>query len=413
MPTYAITFGAAYDRDKGESAGLVDRGASATRIERQLVVAAFPDNLLLGASLDRFAAEVLSIHVRVTAGTGTLVELWARLGDVDWMTVDNAGATLLLDNGGSQCIELSQAMAPNGQLVPVPRILFNGATAIAIGTNVVLDVEYVWRPWGATSRISHARALAFLESSSGDFPPNAPALVARIEAAFATASGGRYRLGLTSGGVPLFVNDVGLALPNPSAVAFIDPGDIGNANEQIPPDYAGNSAQRYAFHPAVFYRVPPFTRAFRTEPVPPWRFAENDEEELELMPIVEPNGALTIFTIQRAPTHSEWFVIVDGVAMQVIIAHPPGTDYRRPRDIWNGVWTQYLQRNAAGDGVPIFQVVQDGMGGQTFATVGRINRLAYLEFAAFVDAYDATAGGMIDFYFQSAPEGPLPPPGPG
>ena len=83
---------------------------------------------------------------------------------------------------------------------------------------------------------------------------------------------------------------------------------------------------------------------------------------------------LAIYTVDTAPTHSDWVVSVDGQVQIVRLLHPAGSDYRRPRDIYNALWVPILTGGSnTANAVAFGQVV-----GQTDAVAFRWAYCDYL-----------------------------------
>lgn len=61
-------------------------------------------------------------------------------------------------------------------------------------------------------------------------------------------------------------------------------------------------------------------------------------------------SALLLFTVARAPTHSTWWVVIDGAAQELTFAHPVGSNLQRPVDIWNNVIVPYMTAMSAAGG---------------------------------------------------------------
>lgn len=402
MSVYAITFGAVFDRAKAEARGLATPGAADTEVLRGLVSAALPDGSAeLGVVLAQFfCVEVVRVTVKVTATAGTGVVLTADEGDTDWLVTDTAGTTFLLANGRA-CIEQAIALGGAGApLVAVPAITFGGAALVAAfaSASATFDVTLEVRPWGIEERISNARAVGFADSAKRDVLPSVAGLLARLESWFNATGGGKAILGNTSANAQLVANGAALALPAPCAQLWIPPSDIGNQNEQIPATVAANTVQHYMMHPGAFYRVTPNTRAWRREPTHP-ALIDTAVDPPAQFPITTIGGALLILTVVRAPTHSRWFVIIDSAAMIVTIEHPAGSDFRRPRDVWNNVWFPAMAaNNAYMRSLPTWEQQDDG----TFARVGSVNRLGFLEFARPLEFLDGNREQKLEVpYFQT------------
>lgn len=402
MSVFAITFGAVYDRSKSEARGLATPGAADTDVLRGLVSAALPDGSAeLGVVLAQyFCVEVVRVTVKVTATAGTGVVLTADAGDTDWMVTNTVGATLQLANGRA-CIEQAIALGGAGSpLVATPAITFGGAALVAAfaSASATFDVTLEVRPWGVEERISNARAVGFADSAKGDVLPSVAGLLARLESWFNATGSGKAILGTTSAGAKLVANGAALALPAPCAQLWIPPSDIGNQNEQIPATVAANTVQHYMMHPGAFYRVTPNTRAWRREATHP-ALIDTAVDPPTQFPVTLIGGALLILTIVRAPTHSRWFVIVDGAAMIVTIAHPVGSDFRRPRDVWNNVWFPAMAaNNAYTNELPTWEQEADG----SFTRVGSLNRLGFLEFARPLEFLDSDRQQALEVpFFQT------------
>lgn len=414
MSQIAVPFGVQFNREKAEAVGLASSNAATTVTERGLSGVAPADGSPgLVVELDLFLAVVLQVTVRVVDATGTLVELRSTFGDDTWITTNDVGAVLVLDNGGEQTIDLCTRFSSGGQRVPTPRLRFAGTTLTTLTSGVLtVDVTYETHEWAITDRVSNARAVAFADTGTGDAPPNVPNLVARLEGLFGFTSGGRVVLGTTGSGREIIVNDCAVALPHPSFVVWIDPADVGNQPEQLPPDVQSNTGNRYLFHPGAFYRTTPYVRTVKTERIIPCRQIEsggNGSPTVEAAPITTVDGAAFALQVVRAPTHSRWGLIVDGAWTTVIVKHPDGSNLRRPRDVYNAVWSRDLQLNAVGDGIPIWRDIVDGSS-RTFAQVGTIGRLAFVEYLQFLEPLDGDAeNDIVTPFFQNGGELPPPP----
>jgi hypothetical protein len=146
--------------------------------------------------------------------------------------------------------------------------------------------------------------------------------------------------------------------------AFIDPSDIGGANEQLPADVGSNTAARFAFHPSAFVRRSDYTRSVAVRTI-------------DSVPIAQTNNLnqpVQIVSITTAPTASDWLMVIDGHMQIVRIPHPVGSDLRRPRDIWNSVIVPALQ-GGQGPGTP--RVWDDPNNGTGMVALDRLRYLSY------------------------------------
>lgn len=185
--------------------------------------------------------------------------------------------------------------------------------------------------------------------------------------------------------------DACYAAPAPTGEVWLRNSQIGNNPNQIPPSAALNTVERYTFFPAVFFRQ---IRGFSMlTSVGPRRVAG----------VTESLGPLLIWQVVRAPTHSRWGLLLDGVPVDVIVAHPPGSDLRTPFEIWQGVWVSLLR---AGDPtVPIYALDQTS-GTNVFTVRGVLDRQTFsqkLDAARFLELYDATIAPSILSPFAQTP----------
>lgn len=183
-------------------------------------------------------------------------------------------------------------------------------------------------------------------------------------------NGARYFLGTTTAGVDEYLNDCRFAAVSPHGAVWVLPTDIGNNAEQIPSSVLQNSAAHFNFHPSVFIRRSDYVRQVRRVLV--------DTEALNTGNLG--SQPLAIHQINTALVDSDWLIVVDGVMSLVRLAHPAGSDFRRPKDIWNNVWVPLLQGSQS-SALPIHFLGGNGL--YTGVTVSA-DRLRYLEYARFI-----------------------------
>ena len=139
----------------------------------------------------------------------------------------------------------------DGRQSPTLEVELDGdaeAAVLAVGALSGTGNATVWL--GYPRGMQYAGLMHFGEFT--DIPPDSAAdgteklgeLISQISRA-----GAQFDLGATSGGGNILVNDCGFAAMAPEGVVFIDPADIGNANEQIPAAVGDNSAAHFRFHP--------------------------------------------------------------------------------------------------------------------------------------------------------------------
>lgn len=128
-----------------------------------------------------------------------------------------------------------------------------------------------------------------------------------------------------------FCSAAGIA---PDGTIWIDPADIGNGADQIPASVGNNTAAAFRAHPSCF--IPSgasrYIRAVDRMAI--------DREAINATTVGQP---FRIRTVDNAPQASRWLVAIDGAETVLRLAHPSGSDYRRPRDIWNNVIVPLIQ----------------------------------------------------------------------
>lgn len=114
----------------------------------------------------------------------------------------------------------------------------------------------------------------------------------------------------------------------PDGTVWIDPADIGNGPDQIPASVGNNTAAAFRAHPSCF--IPSgASRYIRSVD----RMAI-DREAINAVTVGQP---FRIRTVDNAPQASRWLVAIDGAEAVLRLAHPAGSDFRRPKDIWNNI----------------------------------------------------------------------------
>lgn len=170
----------------------------------------------------------------------------------------------------------------------------------------------------------------------------------------ANASGARTLLG-SDGTNNLYANYCGLTGVSPECIVYIAPEDYGGANpDQIPTAVGNNNPAAYRAHPSVFYPSgrAQYIRALTRGTV--------DEEHVSKAAAGMPIG---VKTIDSQLTGSDWLIMVDGQNQLVRLSHPEGSDYRRPRDIWNNVWVPILRGSGSPSAASVFGSTSGANGG--------------------------------------------------
>lgn len=419
MPEKSFTFGAAYNRERGEGVGLAPRTAIDQQVTPPITAVAAPDTFgeLFFLPGD-FCVEPLDVWMRIITAAAGRFEYRGAIGsgsgaDTTWFTTNlTTGLDAFFANGGVPVIDLAPALVPGGPPVPLTAIRINGAalTNLGIGPHTA-SIVVRSREFNAAFQISHERGVTFHDSPIDI--ENIPAVLAQLELTFGSIGAGPAILG-TDASVPetrKTVPECSLAFPHPCNLVWLGAADIGNAPEQIPADLASNSALHYRYHPSSFFREPQYVRVIQSEPTAPWRTVRDNQLELDVSaPVTTPQGALTILQVIRRPTHSRWILTIDSVELDVILAHPAGSDLRRPEAIYKSVIVPAVWANNA-TGSPLATWRRDFVNaGGPFLQVGVQNKMQFLEHALFVEPLDGSPVSIAEFFYQQGAVIPPVPP---
>lgn len=358
------------------------------------------------------------------AGGGGLVAQMPTLSDVDITAVelmidDGAGGPIRLVSGGRTTLNTNQTpdrwfedlaagndyddngeacwrdelvFAPPGQVLPIPAVVLSGAALVTVGTPPdPTDAVIRYRPRYSTPGIRSPLAVfsamqfsAFVDDAIGEDPADLATFLRRIESELA-GEGGVY---VTTSGVRL--NRCSLAAVDPRYGVWVRAGDIGNGADQIPASVAANTAEAYQNHPGVFFTAPTARnqRAFEVT-------------NTNANAITTFAGAVPVITVDSAPIASRWILVIDGTPIPVVLAHPTGSDLRRPREIWNTVLAAAIDSPAVGQGPMFYWDEIDGGNNRILNPIGVLQDLRRLEYAAFVEPLGPTDTGITTVYYQS------------
>jgi hypothetical protein len=258
------------------------------------------------------------------------------------------------------------------------RVRWGGAAGALIG-GAVPDLFHATVEW---EMVSGVRCGCFADTADGDVPPNIPALLDREIKRLETQGTGMARVGIVSATQPLDIQRVCGAYPRGDNNYFVLAGDVGNSDWQIPaPDPAGNTVDKFRNHPSVFLRAQPSIRGFHHPARYPY--------DVGVITAPPPSiSGVQLRTVDRAPTHSRWLLRIDSELLDVIIAHPAGSNYRRPRDIWNNVIAPLLGTAGGIPGtLPLYDAEINGAV-RTFNQVGTLRGTHYIQGATFWEPLD-------------------------
>lgn len=284
------------------------------------------------------------------------------------------------------------AFAPPGQILPIPGVVIGGAALAAVvappdPTDAVISYRPRFSTPGAslspTAVFSEMQLAMFVDDAAGENPADLSTFLRRVEGVMSGAGG----VHTTPSGERL--NRCSFAAVDPRFGVWIRAGDIGNGTDQIPATVASNTAAAYSNHPAVFFTAPTARNQRAFEVV-----------NVNTNAITTFAGSVPVITVDSAPIASRWIFVIDGCPIEVVLAHPTGSDYRRPREIWNSVVVPLITTPAVGQG-PIFYADEVSGGNRTLHALGVLQDLRRLEYAAFVEPLGPTDADITTVYYQS------------
>lgn len=222
----------------------------------------------------------------------------------------------------------------SGRIAPRIYLDFDGATEPAGLTEFDATVTYGYLDDHYTG---YAHFIEFEDSADAD---NGQSRL-RVLLDLLVNSTANYQVGVGAAAAAIVVNYCGFAGVDPTGAVYLRPEDIGNTNpDQISTDVAENDAAGFRAHPSVFYP------AGKAKYVRSLLRGARDTVGIAVDTGgtgVIGGGPLEIIQVTSAPTQSNWLVSIEGQPSIVRLIHPAGSDYRRPRDIWNNVWVPILK----------------------------------------------------------------------
>ncbi len=285
------------------------------------------------------------------------------------------------DNSALLAIGINPLIA-NGRQSPPLRLVFDGAAETAlvtlVGEGEFVDVQ-VETHWCYPAPFTYMGLLHFGEFQ--DQPPDSTATaatrVSQLLRSLESASA-RAFLGTTSAGQDLFANSCNFTGLAPEGQVIITPADIGNQAEQIPQNVGANTAAHFRFHPSVFVRRSDYFRDVTRQAI----------DTVSIDAIQQGSQPLAITQVVQALVASDWLVVVDGTPYLCRLIHPQGTDFRRPRDIWNNIWVPIITGSQSAPAGTLFRGF-DGLG--QVGPVQIADRFTYLEYARMIGFGDQFA----------------------
>ena len=264
----------------------------------------------------------VDLMVNATVDTSYRAIRGSDFVSVNGVATDNNAEFLLPDNG---------VVENSGSLSPRLEINFNGAALAAGASTAQALVNYSYSSENLYLGITH---FCEFQDNPPDTAPSGSTRLAQLLEQFSAATT-RTQVGANAAGTAIIAEACGFAGCAPEGAVMVTPSDLGTGPDQIPPDIASNTAAAFRAHPSVFYPAgkTSYVRALTRGGFDPTSIV-NDSVA---------GGPLQITSIIAAPTFSDWLVVVEGQTQIVRLAHPAGSDIRRPRDIWNQIWVPIIK----------------------------------------------------------------------
>jgi hypothetical protein len=250
---------------------------------------------------------------------------------------------------------------------------------VPAGANGGIDPTPGWLAASFTPNMvrTHETIGLYANTSTGDTALEQPAAFrAALDAMNANA--GRVSLPI-AGGSDIVVPECCYAGPSAAGLYYFDPSDIGVGPGQVNPNGDLVDAAQLVPHPSVFVRKPDRVRAIYSQ--------QREDTPLPVIPGTPPS--VVGLRVIRPPTFSAWVIGVDGHKVFCGVAHPAGSDLRRPRDIWEQVWVPLIA--GSNSTAAAIDNLEWWGGSGPVATIyrrGILTRLAYLDYARFWAARD-------------------------
>jgi len=312
-------------------------------------------------------------------GGGDPVRAQANRGFAYWLH-DFAASNTRPVNTGSPLIDRSLETTPQAVVITTRRPIVNISGAALLeypAPPADADMALKWRP--APEFRAYSQATFYLDDTAGESLADPTTFLARVYDELSNSTQAYLPDGTRIPSCTYAGND-------PSTLVWIVAGDIGNSERQIPTTVLANSALHYRYHPSVFFR----------------RSATRDLTILEAATVTEPitanPGAMIIRQIDRAPSHSEWAFQLDGELIFGIVAHPAGSDFRRPLDVWRNVIVPLIE-TGNGEVLLFSQAIAGGV--RTFTARELLRGLARCEYARFVQPFDDDPAPIWAYYGQA------------
>ena len=339
--------------------------------------------------LPLWGVELTSVDLQFLIATG-MVAAHSVEGAQLWVN-HKAAANIRLGNAASELSLVNRTrIAASTTLYPQPMVRISGAAlgdyaALAAGDFAQGRVTYR-RLWGSRLTAPVLGAL-FLDTARGDSVTDPTTFLRRTERLVSNGAPQVLAPGSTPS-APIYVLNGGATFiaNDPLGVVYVSPGDLGPGVNQLPTTLLNNTAAAYAQFPSVWIISSPLVNAIRLV-------------ELRSEAVTAAYGQLVILQVKRAPTHSLWQVDFNGALLEVIVAHPAGSDLRTGKAIFNTVWRPILAAGPVGAG-PITYTRVFGTS-WVYTPNGVLNNCGHIRALRYIEPMDADAAAISSIVTQT------------
>lgn len=353
----------------GESPGGAALGAEASLSFSSLAFSADPEGgagLVLRLPLR--GVELTSAELQFAVATGMVSAQAIGGSSIQWINQKPAASANLANAAGEAALVDRPRLSASKALWPEPMIRISGAALADYGALATADGRVTFRRLFGSLVSSYVLGMKFLDTAT-DSLTDPSTFLRRVEASAIYGTPSVIINGNTvlAGGATYIAND-------PLGVVWIAPGDLGPANNQIPTALANNNAAAYEQFPSVWLTDSAAVGFVRLV-------------ELRTDPITVDFGQVTVMQVNRPPTHSRWQLDINGTCLEVIVAHPVGSNLRTAKAAWSAVWAPLTSGVAVNQGPVIFEQVIGG----TFRPLGVLNNTNFIRAFRFIEPLDANA----------------------
>ena len=333
--------------------------------------------------LPLWGVELTSADLNFLAATG-MVAARTQENSQLWVN-EKAAAQARLGNTPPELTLLSRMnLAASGTVSPQPAIRISGpalADYAALAAGDFANGRVTYRRAYGLKTTSPVLGGLFLDTAEGHLPTNPTSFLRSVEAKL--AAGGAEVPGAVPGTYVLRGGATFVA-GDPLGVVWVAPGDIGPGPAQLPTSRANNQAVLYSQYPSVWLQQSNRVNAVRLL-------------ELRSIAVTAAFGALQIMQVNRPPTHSKWLLDFNGAQLEVIVAHPAGSDLRTAKAAFDAVWRGLTAGGALTQG----PVIYERSSGTGFSPIGVLNNTDLIRAFRYIEPMDAVDPNIATIYNQT------------